>query len=377
MIDLVLKILIVAFKGFAFLSLLIVGHELGHFLVAKFFGVWVEEFGLGLPPRALKKKFGETIFSLNFLPVGGFVKLHGETNGEEVSYPDRAFVNKGKIARILISLAGVVANFIMAFLAFAIVYSFVGVPRETGTVRIVDVSEGTPAQIVGFVVGDVVKKVDNKEVHSTKSFIAEVESKKGKRTVIEIERSTESLTEARKITVTPRSDPPQGEGPLGVAISSTETYFAPIWQRPFIGAWYGAREAVSTSKAVVLGLFGIATDVSKGQVPKGTVGPFGIFALIEYVWRLGPIPLINFLGIISINLAIINLVPFPPLDGSRVLFIGIEAFFGKKILPKAESIIYTTGMILLLLLMFAITAREIPNAFKAGSINSFVETIVK
>jgi len=376
-VDIVLKIITIALKTIVFLSVLIVGHEFGHFLVARLFGVWVEEFGLGLPPRALGKKFGETLFSLNFLPVGGFVKLHGETGGEEIRYPDRAFVNKGKIPRILVSLAGVVANFILALIAFAIVYSFIGVPRETGNVRIVDVTTSTPAQMAGLLVGDVVKTVDGQKVDSTKSFISLIESKKGKRTIIEVERTSKDFVETLKVTLTPREAPPEGEGPLGVAINSTETYFAPIWQRPFVGAWYGAGEAVKTSKAVVLGLFGIAGQVSKGQMPSGTVGPFGIAILIEYVWRLGPIPLLNFLGVVSINLAIINLVPFPPLDGSRVLFIGIETLFGKKILPKAESIIYMAGMILLMILILLITAREIPKAFKAGSINNFVESIVK
>lgn len=372
-----LTVLVIFLKGLVVLSILILGHELGHFLIAKLFGVWVEEFGLGLPPKLIGKKIGETIYSINWLPIGGFVRLHGESQEDKVSYPERAFVNKSKIARILVSLAGVVMNFLLALVCFAVVYSFLGVPRETGTVRVVDVTAGSPAQTAGILVGDIVRKVDNKDVSSNNFFISEVESMKGKTVKIEIQRDVNNVSEIKIVNVIPRENPPQGEGPLGVAISSTETYFAPIWQRPFIGAWFGAQEAVATSKAVVLGLFGVASDVSHGQVPKGTVGPVGIFLLIEYVSRSGILPLINFIGVISINLAIVNLIPFPPLDGSRVLFIGIEAFFGRKILPKAETIIQSVGFGLLILLMIAITAREIPNAIKTGTVTKFVESIVK
>ncbi len=372
-----LSVILVLLKGFGVLSILILGHELGHFIVAKLFGVYVEEFGLGLPPRVFGKKFGETIYSLNLLPIGGFVKLHGETLQEKAQFPERSFSNKSKLARVLISLAGIVMNFFVAFICFAVVYSFIGIPRETGNVRITDVAAQTPAQVAGFLVGDIIRKVDTKEVKSNSDFISSVEEKKGKTIKIEVERVIDGTSQRKVISVIPRASPPEGEGPLGVAISSTEIYFPPIWQRPFVGAYYGAIESVNTTKAVVLGLFGVAGDVSKGQVPKGTVGPFGIFALVEYVSRLGIIPLVNFVGVISINLAIVNLIPFPPLDGSRVLFVGLELIFKKKMLPKIESIIQNAGMVILLLLMLAITAREIPTAIKSGSINNFVEAILK
>lgn len=372
-----LSIILVLIKGFVVLSILILGHELGHFLLAKLFGVYVEEFGLGLPPRAFGKKIGETIYSINWLPIGGFVKLHGETIDEKAQFPERSFSNKSKIARIIISLAGIVMNFLLALICFAVVYSFIGIPRETGNVRITDISSQTPAQVAGFLVGDVVRKVDADNVTSTGQFISLVDGKKGKLIKVTVERTVDGKTSTLVIPVTPRAAPPEGEGPLGVAITSTEIYYPPIWQRPFVGAYFGAQEAINTSKAVVLGLFGVATEVSKGKVPTGTVGPFGIFALIEYVSRLGIMPLVNFVGVISINLAIVNLIPFPPLDGSRVLFTILEIFFGKKLLPKIESTVQSIGMILLLLLMLAITAREVPAAIKTGSINKFVETIIK
>lgn len=377
MLSLVPLILLVAVKGFVVLSVLILVHELGHFVVAKWLGVWAEEFGLGLPPRALGKKIGETIYSVNWLPIGGFVRLHGEMLSEKAEFPERSFSQKPKLVRVVISLAGIVMNFVLALVCFAVVYSFLGIPRETGSVRITDIAAGSPAQTAGILVGDVVKKVDAKDIAATKDFISYVEEHKGKTIKVEVERTVNAVVARKIIQLVPRANPPQGEGPLGVAITSTEIYFPPIWQRPFVGAWYGAGEALGTSKAVTLGLFGVATEISHGAVPKGVVGPLGLLALINYIWSLGPIPLINFIGIVSINLAIINLIPFPPLDGSRVLFIGVEALLGKKMLPKVEEAVQSIGMGLLILLMIAITAREIPAALKAGTITKFVESIVK
>lgn len=359
------------------LSVLILVHEFGHFIASKIAGIWVEEFGIGLPPRIIGKKIGETIYSVNLLPLGGFVRLHGETNEAQVIDTKRAFVNKGFIPRLIVILAGVFMNFVFGVVCFAIVYSFLGIPKETRDVKIIDIAAGSPALSSGLLVGDIVRRVDKIEVTSTDEFIKEVEEKKGKRIVIEVEREVEKVSSIIKITTTPRETPPEGEGPLGVAISTTQVYFPPIWLRPFVGAYYGVGQAFELSRAVLHGFGDLAGEVSKGQVPKGLVGPVGIFALLVYFFRTGILPLINFLGLISINLAVLNLIPFPPLDGSRVVTIIFEKFVGKKIVPRVEAVIHSVGMVLLILLTVFITIREVPKVISSGSITNFVETLVK
>jgi len=369
--------IVVALLSVAALSILIIVHELGHFFVAKKMGIWVEEFGIGLPPRIFGKKIGETIFSINAIPLGGFVRLHGETNESEVTDTGRAFVNKSFLPRILVILAGVVMNFVFGVACFALVYSVLGIPRETQNVKIVEVATGSPAQISGLLVGDIVRNVDKKVVVSSEEFIKAVEEKKGKKIVLEIEREVDGKPATQKITTAPRETPPENEGPLGVAISTTEIYFPPIWQRPFVGAYYGLGQAIELGKVIVLGLGGIAKDASQGKLSAGLVGPVGLVALLAFFVKTGVMPLVNFLGLISINFAILNIVPFPPLDGSRILTIVMEKLMGKKIVPKVESIMHTVGMILLLALTLLITIREIPKLITAGTLTGFVEQLIK
>src|SRR3989304_2637268 len=136
------------------LSILVIVHEFGHFWVARRNGVMVEEFGFGLPPRLFGKKIGDTLYSINALPFGGFVRLHGEQDENGIVYPRKAFLNKSKRVRIAVIIAGVIMNFILAVASFAIVYSFQGIPRELDRVKVVDVGAGTPAQVLGLIVGD-------------------------------------------------------------------------------------------------------------------------------------------------------------------------------------------------------------------------------
>ncbi len=361
---------------FLVLSVLILIHELGHFITARRAGVWVEEFGFGLPPRIFGKKIGETLYSINLLPFGGFVKLHGEGSEDGVTAPERAFVNKNKRSRVAIIVAGVVMNFLLAIIAFAVVYSFQGIPRDTGEVKIVEISTSSPAQIAGLIVGDIVKKVDTEDVHSVSDFVAEVEERKGSRVNFEVVRQQNGETSTIRLSITPREDPPEGEGPLGVTITTTEVYYPPFWQRPFIGIYYGFRDALFWGQTVLLGLGRIFTDLFGGQAPRDLAGPVGIFAVTSEAARFGPLALINLVGILSVNLAILNILPFPALDGGRLLFIGIEAIIGRKILPKLESMAHTVGMVLLLLAIFAITARDIQRLIQAGSIRGFLESVL-
>jgi regulator of sigma E protease len=355
------------------LSVLVLAHEFGHFIVAKRAGIWVEEFGLGLPPRIYGAKIGETIYSINALPFGGFVRLHGE-EGETKEEPGRAFINKDKKTRAAVTVAGVVMNFLLGILAFSIVYSFLGLPRTTTNVKIVDIDESSPAKTAGLAVGDVVRGVDGNKVESVKGFIGAVEEKKGKRITLMVERGNEEV----KISVTPRENPPEGEGPLGVAVSDTEIYYPPLWQRPFVGAYEGVNEALFWSKAVIQGLVKMVGDLVGGRVPAEVTGPVGIYAVTTEATKQGGIlGLINILGVLSINLGLINILPFPALDGGRLLFIGIERLVGKRVLPKLEATIHLAGMVILLLLIAAITIHDIRSIIAAGSITGFLNNVVK
>ncbi|MEJ2348016.1 MAG: M50 family metallopeptidase, partial [Patescibacteria group bacterium] len=355
------------------LSILILVHEFGHYWAAKRAGVLVEEFGIGYPPRIFGKKIGETIYSINLLPFGGFVRLHGEMGEEGVTQPNRAFVNKSKKARATITLAGVFMNFLLAILAFAIVYSFSGVSRETNDVRVVEVVPGSPAQTAKILVGDIVRKVDGKEITSVSEFVELIDAKKGERATLEIERISGGEKVFPKINITPRENPPEDEGPLGIVITSVEVYYPPVWQRPFVGIYYGVKEAIFWGGTLVKGFAGLIKNLFVGEVPKDVAGPVGIFALTSRAAEYGILPLINFVGILSINLMILNILPFPALDGGRLLFIGIESITRKRVLPKVEATIHTVGMVILILLLLAVTVQDVRRLISNGGLSGFID----
>lgn len=334
----------------------------------------MEEFGLGLPPRIFGKKRKDTIFSLNALPIGGFVRLHGENLEAEITNPERAFLNKNKKIRTAIVVAGVVMNLILGVVAFAIVYSIAGIPRDIGAVRILEVVEGSPASEAGIAKGDLVIEADGKTVVTNDDFQSQVSEKKDKEVYLIIQRGEEKMN----LIVTPRSDPPEGQGPLGVAIGSKEIYFPPIWQRPFLGIYYGFGDAIFWGKSVFLGLKGIATDIGQGHIPKDVAGPVGIYKLTsEEVVPLGLLALINFAGVLSVNLAIINVLPIPALDGGRLLFIGIEAVTRRRVSSKVENTIHSIGMVFLLLLLLGITILDFKRLAQSNQLPAFLEQIFK
>lgn len=363
------------FVFFLVLSILVIVHEFGHYFVAKKNGIWVEEFGFGLPPRVFGKKIGDTIYSINVLPFGGFVRLHGEMTDDGVTKPKQAFLGKSLWVKTAVITAGVIMNFLLAIVAFGIVYSFTGIPKETNEVKVLEITTNSPAQLAQILVGDIIKKVDGQEVKSVSAFVSKVEEKKGKKVKLEIVSSNDAPS--RTVTITPRVTPPAGEGPLGVSITSTETYYAPVWQRPFLGAYYGTKEALFWGKTVVGGFVNIFTELFQGRSPKDVSGPVGVFAVTTEVAKTGILPLINLLGIISVNLAVLNIMPFPALDGGRLLFIIIEAVLGKKVAPKIESVIHSVGMVILLLLILAITIKDIRGLISAGSISGFLDGMIK
>lgn len=359
----------------AVISVLILVHELGHFLAAKRAGLWVEEFGIGIPPRLFGKKIGETTYSVNFFPFGGFVRLHGENAEVDITKPKRAFLNQSKKTRVSIVVAGVFMNFLLAIVAFAVVYSFSGIPQETENVRVVEIAENSPAMSSGFLTGDIVRKVGDADATSNDEFIQALAEKENEEVTFFVQREgEEGLLEIKS---TPRSDPPEGEGALGVVISTVETYYPPIWERLIKGVYYGFKEAIFWTTVVVTGFAQIIIGLFRGEVPQEVAGPVGIVALTAHAASFGILALINFVGILSVNLMILNILPFPALDGGRLVFIVIESFIGKRVLPKVENIVHAVGMAILLLILLAITYKDIKQLIEAGGISGFVDTVLK
>lgn len=335
------------------LSVLVLIHELGHFVAAKMFGIRVEEFGLGLPPKAMKLfRKGGTDFTLNWLPIGGFVKLSGEDYSEEDD-PLRKdlFFAKPIWQRAIVLTAGVVMNFVLGVLLFASVYSYIGIPTKTDKVKIEEISAGSPAELVGLKIGEEIRGMG-----SVDEFVKLMGENKGKEVVL---RVVSEDGKEREVKVTPRLSPPAGEGALGVLLTSVELIHYPAWQMPFRGVVVGLKEAVAWGQEIASGMWLMVSKLVRGQVPQDVSGPVGIYQVSAQVTKHGLIPVLQFMGVLSINLAILNIMPLPALDGGRVVFLGIEKLIGKKRKNKFEGVVHTVGMIVLLSLMALITLRDV------------------
>lgn len=342
------------------LSILVFIHELGHFIAAKRAGILVEEFGFGLPPRIWGKKIGETIYSINALPIGGFVKLFGEdgtASTKSFGGQGRAFYEKSILKRFSVLVGGVTMNVLLAVVAFSILYFIYGIPTKTGEIKVVAVAEDSPASEIGLKAEDKIISVDDKKFSKIEEFVDYTTSKAG----LEVELVIAREGESQVLKVIPRKEPPEGEGPLGVAISDTELRRYPVWQMPFLGAREGFKESLAWGEMIIVSLKdNVILKLIRGEAPsKDLAGPVGIYQITGQVREAGPLALLQFLGILSVNLAIINILPFPALDGGRLIFLGYEAIFRKKINPKIEVWANSIGMALLLGLMLLITINDI------------------
>jgi len=358
-------------------TVIILVHELGHFLTARKAGIRVEEFGFGYPPRALAKKIGKTTLSLNWLPFGGFVKLLGEDLKEGYSRKNKnykeAFWYKSRKQRAIVIISGVTANFLLAIVCFSIVYSLLGIPTETERVNVVGILSQSPAETVGLKENDVVLEVDGQKLDSLNHFIALVDEKKGEEIGLLIGRGNENLTFA----IEPRETPPEGEGPLGVIVSNVEIKKYPLWQMPFRGTVEGFKAAITLVGLVASGLGRILSNLFiRGQVPTGVAGPVGIMHMTGIVAHSGIMAVLQFVGLISVNLAIINILPFPALDGGRLLFIVYEAITKRRPKPSFEAWTNAAGMAFLIIFLLLVTINDIKRIFMSTDLLEKIKTIL-
>jgi len=354
------------------LGLLIFAHEFGHFIMAKRAGIKVEEFGFGFPPRLFGVKKGETVYSINLLPLGGFVKIFGEDGKNEDLPADEkgAFYSKPVGTRAGILAAGVAMNLLLAMVLLAVGYG-IGLPmaiedNEAGVlknpqVQVAEVAFESPAAVAGVNVGDAIKKIafNNEiiEIDKVEEIVNFINSHKGKEITLVIQRGEETIEKK----VLARENHPAEEGPLGVTLVRTAVVSYPWYQAAFMGA----SGAVSLTGAVgaALGkiLWQLATTGKLAPALGG--GPVFIFSMTGQAAKLGFVYLLQFTALLSINLAIINIFPFPALDGGRLVFLLLEKIKGAPVNQKIEQISHTVGFAILMLLVIAITWRDIIRLF--------------
>jgi regulator of sigma E protease len=388
--------ILTAVTAFIVLSVLVLVHELGHFLAAKRVGVKVEEFGFGYPPRMIGKKIGGTIYSLNWLPFGGFVRLFGEEMDQKTQSKE-AFFNKSKRARTLVIVAGVAFNFLLAVVIFAVVYSFSGIPTQTGKVRVLEILPDSPAAQSGLKANDAVLSINNQPLKFSQDFIDLVDKEKGKEIILEVEREKDnpcasqvfgggsdsktkpafSCQDGKLILwANPRLEPPPGEGSLGVIISDMEMKKFPWWQMPFMGIWQGIKEAFSWTVLIVQSLGKMFFDLfTRGIIPQDVSGPVGIIQITGLVAKSGLLNILQFAGFLSINLMVINILPLPALDGGRLVFIIYEAIARRKPRESVERWTNSLGMSLLILLLLVATFNDFKRLEFFKTLGKWLESI--
>ncbi|OGG14581.1 RIP metalloprotease RseP [Candidatus Gottesmanbacteria bacterium RIFCSPHIGHO2_01_FULL_39_10] len=357
----------------AILSVLVLIHEIGHFVAAKKMGIKVEEFGFGLPPRIFGIKRGETIYSINWLPIGGFVKLYGEDREDEGAnsksqapnskLKNRAFYSRPPWQRAIILVAGVTMNFVLAVVLLSYLFTQ-GVMVPTDRVHIEKIVAGSPAEKAGIKEKDVVKEfrihspAGELELRITKGeeLIKLTKEHLGEEITLTIERDGKELP----VTLTARKDYPKDQGPLGIVISNFEEKKYPLSEAPIMGL----KESLKLSWELVKGI-GITLWklISFQSVSKDVAGPLGIAQMTGQAIKFGNLAVLELMGLLSLNLAIVNILPFPALDGGRLLFVVIEALTGKKIKAHWERYVHQIGMIILLALIVLVTLNDLVRIF--------------
>ncbi|OGZ64687.1 MAG: hypothetical protein A2730_01845 [Candidatus Staskawiczbacteria bacterium RIFCSPHIGHO2_01_FULL_39_25] len=363
----------------AFLSLiaLMIIHEFGHFIIAKKFGVKVEEFGIGYPPRIFGKKFGETIYSINLVPLGAFVKIYGEEGGID-DY--RSFANLAIWKRILIVLGGVIAFWVASAIIFSIAFTigaFVPIGDQDiqgfakTHIAIVAIEKASPADIAGLKTGDrvinLINASQNIEVNKIADFQKFIQDNKGKSIALIISRDGKYIP----FTLTPRAQHGPNEGPLGVAVERMAEVIEkhPWYEAPVRGTIYCVTATGNAVKSIV----DVLTSMFTGKgVPAGAefAGPVGITIFLARAADYGLGFFLYFIGSISVLVALFNLFPIPALDGGKLLFLIIEKIKGRPVSVKIEQTLTVIFFILLISMSIFITIKfDIPRLsdfFRAG-----------
>ncbi len=391
-------------------GLLVLVHEFGHFITAKWAGIRVEEFGIGFPPRLVgfrKRDSGgwevvwfsgrrnaedsygagkqspfsgtsggygtpssgnekhHTIYSINFLPIGGFVRMPGETGDTtdaDGNYDPQSFAAKPAGKRLIVLVAGVTMNVLLAMVLFTFAFGF-GEPKPLP--QIGKVVPGSPAAIAGIHPGDIIVSADNQPIKFFSDLVTvignEIQADNNQHATVPISVQIKRVGSPQLITtiVNVREHPPAGQGAMGIVASGKVVFDSiPLWQAPIRGVQYTFEQTGNFIQAI--------GQMIRGALPFQVAGPVGIARItgevVASVPDLGWWPILSLTAILSLNLAIINILPFPALDGGRVVLVLIEVLRGgKRLKPEVEGMINIAGMLILVTLMFVVTFFDVKN----------------
>ena len=355
------------------LAVLIFVHELGHFATAKLFGIRVDEFAIGFPPAIFCKKIGETHYSLNMVPLGGYVKIFGEDpDDESMNGPEshRSFVNAAKWKQIVILLSGISMNIIFAWLLISISFNFglqtfledqYKAKAQNVSVIVLSVQKDSPSDKAGLKEGDSISAIESGSTKIISPTVSEVQSviaeSKDNNIKIDYKRGDATST----VNILTASGVVEGRKAIGISMGLMGTIKFGFFQSFYEGAKLTFLEAVTINKAIYSFIFG----AFKGETAllSQVAGPVGIAGMVGQASDIGFSYLMGFIAMISINLAMLNLVPFPALDGGRVLFVMIELIIRREIKPAIANWLNLIGFGLLISLMLFVTYKDILRLF--------------
>lgn len=347
------------------LGILVLVHELGHFVMARLFRVGVEEFGFGFPPRLFGKKIGQTVYSVNAIPLGGFVKIKGIIEQVGTTSPQHKpddFMAQSLLKRFAILIAGIVMNYLLTIVLLTVGYS-VGLPSSLDTIPaqatiqnravvVANIAPDVPAAEAGLQVGDSIVMVNSQPVVTVGDVKTQLQLlTSGSIVSLAIQRNEESLLiDTATITL--------GEGQVGIGAYFVETGEVKL---PITSAIIQASSHTwQLTKILCLAFIGLIGSAVQGEdVSSAVAGPVGIATLTHQATQLGFVYVIQFAALLSLNLAIFNLLPFPPLDGGKLIFVMLEAILRRPIPLRWQVVVHNIGFIIFLIFIMAVTIKDI------------------
>jgi len=340
-------------------TLIIAVHEFGHYITARLLGMRVLEFAFGFPPRIFAIRRGGIDYSVNAIPFGGFVRILGQDDfsiEQHGAGDPGSFTSKPWWAQAIVLAAGVAMNFVLAIVVLTAAFA-IGTEAPTGAVRVEEVAPGSPAEAAGIQPGDVVRTIDGKTITRTSELQNYIYSHAGKEVTIVLDRGVRTVG---PLVIVPRPQPPENEGPLGVKLSEVTS---PPTALPLPQAFVQAARLTGDVVAQIADLPAQLLARPAGQPgPPPVGGPIEILRVTALVSQAGLSAFLKLVGVISVNLGVLNIIPFPGLDGGRLFFVLLSAALRRRLSPQVEAAIHAVGFVLLIGLLVVVSVADIRRA---------------